>query len=451
MFLNSLRLRLLTAAILSIILALSIAAYGLTLIFERHVERRVDAELSVFLNQLSAHLESSPDGSLRISRPLADQRFETPLSGLYWQVVQEPSGKVTRSRSLWDEQLNLPNEPSVDDDINRHRIAGPDKSQLYVLQRRVELPARIGGGTARIAVAWNSADIQKSVRAFAGDLTPLLVVIGVLLIAAAWAQVYFGLSPLDAVRTRLTAIRTGAGQRLGSNFPTEVQPLAVEFDELLDMRNKELQRAKTRAGDLAHGLRTPLQVLQIEIERLSREGQTEAAQRLTTLAKTMRQHVERELSKARRATSMRVARAHVPTAIDQVVRVVQMTPQGQNIEWHTEICEHVHANIDIDDLSEAIGNVIENAARHARHVLSIKCHLDASDVIIEVCDDGPGIPEERQAEALSRGGRLDERGSGAGLGLAIVQDILESYNGTLSLRNNNPGLCATLRVPKSSS
>jgi signal transduction histidine kinase len=445
MTLGSLRLRLLLAGAVSIVVALAIAAYGLTLLFERHVERRVDAELGVYLNQLAAHLERAADGQITLAARPGDPRFEVPLSGLYWQIVHEQKGTVLRSRSLWDSDLALPAEDHVDDQIHHHRITGPGDTELYLLQRRIELPPRIGGGTARIAVAWNTAEVAKAVRGFALDLTPLLTIIGLLLTIAAWVQVTIGLKPLSTIRTRLTAIRSGASNTLGSGFPDEVRPLAQEIDDLIAARDAELERAKTRAGDLAHGIRTPLQVLQSEIEKLAKDGHTAVALNLSTVTRAMQRTVERELARVRLSAPHRGAEADIGEVVDQVVRVVQRTPDGERLDWIVEVPDGLKAPIDPDDLSEAVGNLIENAARHARHAVTITGGRKDTASIVTVADDGPGIPEDRLTEALRRGGRLDERGSGAGLGLAIVTDIVESWGGTLVLENADPGLSATVR------
>lgn len=442
---RSLRLRLLLAGAISTAIALTFAGYGLTVLFERHVERRIDAELAVHLNQITAHLEPSETGSFKLSTPPADPRFDVPLTGLYWQIVNEKTGSVLRSRSLWDAELALPPEPSVDDAIHHHRIAGPGKTELYLLQRRVELPQRMGSGTARIAVAWDTAEVTTAVREFAADLTPLLTILGALLLAAAWAQVTIGLRPLSAVRTRLADVRSGKSHRLGSAFPDEVRPLAQEIDDLIDARDAELARAKTRAGDLAHGLRTPLQVLQSETERLAKDGHTTAALSLSTVIRTMQRTVERELARVRLSAPHRSSEANIASAVAQVVRVVQRTPDGERLDWIVDVPADLAAPIDHDDLSEALGNLIENAARHARHAVTITGQKTGTSTTLRISDDGPGIPEDRLQEALRRGGRLDERGSGAGLGLAIVTDIVQSWGGALSLESGGPGLVATLK------
>ena len=446
---GSLRLRLLLAGAASTLVALTLAAYGLTILFERHAGRRIDAELSVHLNQITAHLERTASGQLRLAAPPADPRFDVPLSGLYWQIIHEQNGTVLRSRSLWDTDLALPPEATVDDAIHHHRIPGPGNTQLYLLQRRVELPARVGGGTARIATAIDAAEISKATREFALDLTPLLAIIGALLLAATWAWVTIGLRPLDAVRTRLATVRAGKESQLGSSgFPDEVRPLAQEIDALIEARDVEIVRAKTRAGDLAHGLRTPLQVLQTEVDRLAKDGQTAAALSLSTVIRTMQRTVERELARVRLARPHREAVTDIATSIEQIVRVVQKTPEGERLDWIVELPRGLMAAIDRDDLSEAVGNLVENAARHAAHTVTITANEDGAVAVLTIADDGPGIPADQRTEALRRGGRLDESGSGAGLGLAIVTDVLESWRGTLSLADAKPGLAATVRLPR---
>lgn len=446
MNLRSLRLRLLLAGAVSILVALAFAAFWLTLLFERHVERRVDAELTVYLNQLAANLTQA-SGDLAIDRPPADPRFEEPLSGLYWQIESDPAGKTLRSRSLWDSALVLPPEQTVDDQLHHYRVPGPGGEQLYLLQKSIELPERLGDRHVRIAVAWRTQDVAASVRDFASQLVPFLTVIAVLLIAASWAQVSVGLRPLAAVREKLSAIRSGHARRLDSGFPSEVQPLAEEIDALLDAREMAIERAKARAADLAHGLKTPLQVLNGEIERLQQRGETGIAEDISSLADAMRRHVDRELARARLAYASRNASCAVEPVAIRIVRVVERTPYGQKLDWSIDVAADVTAPIDAEDLSEALGNLIENAARHARTKVSISAARISGETCIAVTDDGPGIAEENRSVVVERGQRLDMRSGGAGLGLAIVQDIAEAWGARLIFDDAKPGLIAKLEFP----
>jgi signal transduction histidine kinase len=441
---GSLRLRLLIAGAVSVLAALTLSALGLVLLFERHVERRVEAELGTYLDQIVAGLDRGGDNALTMSRMPADPRFANPLSGLYWQI--QAGEAVLRSRSLWDAELVLPSDELADGAVHRHRIPGPGGSELIALERNVTLPARLGGGAMRAVVAIDTGDIAAATRAFAVDLLPYLSVIAAFLIAAAYAQVVVGLRPLAAVRKRLTAIRDGKARRLGHTFPDEILPLTTEVDALLEAREMQVDRARARAGDLAHGLKTPLQVLVGDIERLRANGEDSIATEIEQVAMAMRRHVDRELARARIGADSSNASARIAGVINRVVAVVARTPAGAKLAWSVDIPAEAVARIDPDDLAEAIGNLVENAARHARARVSIRTRHEAGFIIVTVADDGPGIPQERLEEALLRGGQVGRSENGAGLGLAIVRDIAEAWGGRLEIRTGPAGLEADFGV-----
>lgn len=442
---GSLRLRLLLGAAVSILVALGLAAAGLAWLFERHVERWLDSELEVQLNQLIAGLHASP-GGVELAKEPADPRFTEPLSGLYWQVAIEPGGQVVRSRSLWDYQLALP-AIAVDDQLHHARLPGPGGSKLYVLQRHVGLPATLGGGTAQAAIALDAGELRGAVWRFAGALIPFLLLVGALLIVASWVQVSVGLRPLDAMRKALGAIGSGQRKRLGAGFPDEVQPLAREIDSLLDAQEAQIEKARARAADLAHSLKTPLQVLAGDAARLKQSGATQIAGSVESLASLMQRHIDRHLTRARIAPPSEHVAANLRGVADRVAGVMQRTPLGSRLSWSNTIPLDLQARIDPDDLAEALGNLIENAAQHAASKLSISAKRDGDFAALTVADDGPGIPKALREAALKRGERLDATGSGSGLGLAIVADIAETCGATLSFAEEAVGLSVTLRLP----
>jgi signal transduction histidine kinase len=446
---GSLRVRLLAAGAGSILIALALAGVGLTLLFERHVERRVIAELEANLRQLIGHLGHDPGGALRLERPLTDPRFERPLSGLYWQIIQQPPGPVLRSRSLWDETLDLPADRLLASGVHRHVIRGPGGAVLLVVERSVELPARAGGGTIRSVVATDRAEVRAAGRAFAGELAPSLALLCAVLLAAAWVQVSVGLRPLDTIRRKLAAIRAGAAARMGEDFPDEVRPLAAEVDSLLAARDTSLERARAHAADLAHGLKTPLTVLADDARQLRARGQVEFADENSSLAEGMHRHVERALARARSGAGARGgANQPVSPVAARVVEVMRRTPRGRDLQWRIDVPADLSAGVDGQDLTEMLGNLLENAGKWARTEVRLSGRRDDGAAVLVVEDDGPGVPEEELATVLARGGRLDAAKQGTGLGLAIVGDLVEAYGGSLSLgRSRLGGLRLELRLP----
>ena len=167
---GSIRLRLWSAAAVSILIALAIAGVGLRYLFERHVERRVESELTVDLNLLIA-AAGFVGQDLTVPPVLTDPRFDTPLSGYYWQVEDGVTGALTRSRSLWDTTLKLP-EDGGDGSAHLHEIAGPGGTLLIALERRIIDDAT--GNAFRAVVAEDHRTIEDSVREYVRELAPAL-------------------------------------------------------------------------------------------------------------------------------------------------------------------------------------------------------------------------------------------------------------------------------------
>ena len=446
---GSLRLRLFAAGAVSIVLALAVAAAGLMLLFERHVERRVVLELEADLRQLAGGLAADASGALEVGRSPAEPRFQEPLSGLYWQIVRQPAGTMLRSRSLWDSVLDLPPDVLTDGEVHQHVVRGPGGASLLTVERLVTLPATLGGGRIRVAVAVDKREIATAARAFGADLAPALAGLALVLISAAWLQVTIGLQPLDAVRRRLGEVRAGKTARLGSAFPDEVQPLTAEVDHLLEAQEQAIARARARAGDLAHGLKTPLTVLASTAEDLRARGDGMIADEVASVADAMRRHVDRELARARAGLPGRSTTPQpVRPVIDRVIGVLRRTPRGQDLEWRIELDDGLAASADRQDLAEVLGNLAENAAKWAHRTVLVCGIADGNGVMVAVDDDGPGIADGAIETALARGGRLDEAQPGTGLGLAIVSDLVEAYGGSLTLsRSALGGLRAAARLP----
>jgi signal transduction histidine kinase len=438
---NSLRLRLAAAGGAAVLVALAVAAVGLDFLFERHLERL--AELAFDLDELAAALELDPRGKVALAAEPTDRRFAQPLSGHYWQV--EADGAMFRSRSLWDQTLPLPSESVPTGAPRELTLEGPLGETVLVLERRLTL----GDRTARAAVAIVRSELQAAARAFVKDLAPYLAVLALALTAAGWVQLAVGLRPLAALGDRVARVRSGAVPRLGSDFPDEVRPLAAEVDALIDAREAELARARARAADLAHGLKTPLQALVGEADRL-RARDARAAAGIEEIAEAIRRHVDRELARARIASRARVVTTDPARIIDRLLAVIRRTRDGARVTWQLDAPPGLTARIDPDDLTEALGALLDNAARHARSHVAVSASRSGAGVTIRVRDDGPGIPDDRLADLTLRGVRLDQAGPGAGLGLSIAHEIADAAGGTLLLDNTGTGLEARLVLPDAS-
>ncbi len=437
----SLRLRLIAAGTAAVLAALALAAVGLSALFEAQVRRLAADELAVQVDQIAAAL-ARPADRLSVEPPPADPRFDLPFGGRYWQVSAEDV--LLRSRSLWDQQLALPNDHAADGQVHVHDLKGPQNSQLMAVERMVTLPASLAPpGRVRIGVAMDTAGLRQAKADFIRGLLPYLALLALALIGAGWVQVTVGLRPLAELHRRVAALRRDPAARLGQ-APAEILPLAQGIDALLDARAADLARARHRAGDLAHGLKTPLQALLGEADRLREAGQDTSADDIEQLAQSMRHHVERELARARVAMAAGRGRADPAAIATQLVGVLRRTPDGARLDWRVQCPPALCVAADPSDLAEALGALMENAARHAHSQVTVTGVATQGRVQLALCDDGPGIPAEQRARMLGRGVRADQRGEGSGLGLSIANEIIEAMEGTMTLSDAAPGLCVTL-------
>jgi len=213
-----------------------------------------------------------------------------------------------------------------------------------------------------------------------------------------------------------------------------------------------VERARARAADLAHGLKTPLAALKADAARIAAGGSPEIAAGIDAAVDAMSAQVERELARARIRHGSRAADTPLLPVIEQVAGVIRRTGTGERVTIGIAVPAGVHLAIDRTDLAELMGNLIENAARHAhaRVDVSVACPGDGFCRVL-VDDDGPGLDEGARAVVMQRGVRLDTRPESTGLGLAIVSDILDAYGSVLELSDApNRGLSASFRVRGSS-
>lgn len=165
------------------------------------------------------------------------------------------------------------------------------------------------------------------------------------------------------------------------------------------------------------------------------DSQAEAGE---VTARIMRRTVDRELARTHTATRAGVASADAGDVAEKLVAVLRRTPDGARRDWRVDIPTGTLVALDPPDLSEALGALAENAARHARSRVSLSASAQQRRVLLSVTDDGPGIPPERRAALVARHGHADE--TGTGLGLAIAAETAEAAGRRLTLSDADPRL-----------
>lgn len=448
---GSLRLRLLAVTVVTLSLALAGAHVLLTDLFRDHVLRQFDTTLSQQLDQVTAQLEFDTNGTPSLgASSLLDPRWVKPYSGLYWQLDALAQDRtlqrgVLRSRSLWDVELQLPLDTLPNGTLHTHELAGPKGETLRVAERSLATGQRTHW---RLVVAADRSNIQEAIARFNQVLAGSLAVLGVLLALAAWAQVAVGLAPLRSVQQALHAVREGRAHRLQGNSPTEIQPLIDGFNSVLERNAEVVARARTQAGNLAHALKTPLAVL----ANAARDANSDELRALVAEQVPLAQrHIHWHMVRSRAAATTHVPgqRADIAPVVQGLLRVMNKVHADKAIDACMQgVDPHAAFAVEAQDLQEMLGNLLDNAWRHARSHVKVATHPTPSGLCLTVDDDGPGIPSNEHAKVLQRGVRLDETQPGAGLGLAIVVDLAQLYGGNVALATSPMhGLRVSLTLP----
>jgi signal transduction histidine kinase len=283
------------------------------------------------------------------------------------------------------------------------------------------------------------------------DHSTIALILVIVFTACGFLYVSRGLSPLAQLRRRLADVHAGRERRVSGHYPSEVQPLVEDLNALLAHRDETVQRALAKAGDLAHGLKTPLAVLAHDAERLRTAGPPELAESLETQVHAMRRQIEYHLAHARAAAAGATpgAQCRVLASAEGLARTLLRLYASRGIGIHVAVDAALAVRVEREDLDEMLGNLLDNACKWARSRVDVTARAIDGSVQIDVDDDGPGVPASMRDVVLRRGVRADEAAPGSGLGLAIVRDLAELYGGSIALESADAGgLRARLKLPR---
>ncbi|NRD89159.1 histidine kinase [Sphingopyxis sp. BSNA05] len=426
-----------------IVILLFGGGFALDRVLNDAVTRNFDNQLEYVLTAMIASAEIGPDGEVFLNRPLGDQRFLEPNSGLYWQISGKGHDDFP-SRSLWDRTLfsNIAHDDRETHIYDSNQF--PDEP-LRVLERTIILPDSDTKWLFQVAQSRDGLDGQiANIRSI---LVNSFLILALGLIGMAALQTLYGLWPLRKIRSAIAAMRTGQQRRVVEPMPIEVTPMVDELNALLDHNEKQAEEARRHAGNLAHALKTPLTV----IMNSATAKADDLADTVIREAGVMRRQVDHHLARARAVGRRGHAhsRAKVWQSLQAVERAVGRLYPHVRIDIDGD--KDAVASVERQDLDEMIGNLVENAAKYGGG--SVFITVESGDEFVELLieDDGRGIPEAERQRIFDRGVRLDSGKPGTGLGLAIVRDVAEIYEGSVSLEESEDlgGLLVRLRLPKS--
>lgn len=435
----------LAAGLLISLIVLLLAQWIIVAVSIRHLsEQFVSSRLMHSADTLVAAVVLKPQGSYILDEARIDPVFSTPFSGYYYQLTV--NGHSVRSRSLWDE--TLPMTDTRPGQFESRRILGPQQQNLLLVSSAYQKQ----GNIINIAVAENISAITENINALLIRHAFVSLLILVILVALQVFIVRRSLKPLDNTRDDLEKLENGAIQALDEAVPTEIKSLVHEINMRVTAFQQRLERSRRATGNLAHALKAPLTLLAQSLQNPAIQQSPGLRDALQENIASIQNIINRELKRARLAGTVVGARqTSLKPDVTALVKSLQSMYREKNLDIDVQLPDSGMVNMDREDFHEMLGNILDNACKWARHniLVKISCH---SGLLITVDDDGPGIPEAARETILARGQRLDEQTAGHGLGLAIVKDIVDQYQGHITMGQpaSHEGLRVTVNIPTGS-
>lgn len=377
----------------------------------------------------------------RVRQGRISQIYRQPLSGHYYLIRFSDDGTELRSRSLWDHPFAIPElQPG---EYRRMHASGPSGQTLFILVKGF----RKHGRDITLAVAEDMTLIREHRDRFKREfgLFALLGVLGLLLVQGVVVQRAF--KRLQPLREDIRRLKLGEADALSEDVPSEILPLVREFNNLVQLLAKRLERSRNALGNLAHALKGPLNIVLQYFDTVEKDGGGVTSAEARAQVDRIGELMERELSRAKLAGAGLHSQRFNPTEeLPDLTGLLKQLHPELDIQWHVE--EGASAFGDREDMLEMLGNLLDNACKWARSRVTCKVQGGAAIELV-VADDGKGISDDELEHLAERGVRLDETIEGHGLGLAIVRNIVELYAGEMVFGRSPElgGLQVLVRLP----
>lgn len=367
--------------------------------------------------------------------------YQQPFSGHYFEVIQE--NQRFRSRSLWDQNLIYPSNFFGLE--NRFKGIGPMQQPLLLLASKFIHEEKI----VTIIVAEDISSVKKAMSSFNKKFTLAVAVIMIIVIFLQIKSLRKGLRPLVKLQQDLISLGTGKISLLTTDVPVELSPLVKEINHLQKALAARISRHRNALSDLAHALKKPLTVLQQLSKDEKLEHLPDIKEILIRQTENTQQLTQRILKKARLAGTTQSGKPfNFEDDIIGIIDTLNMMYLDKKIHATVEVSKGINYLFDREDMLELLGNVLDNAYKWAKSTISIKISQNTRiKIVIE--DDGSGIPLDKINTITERGIRLDESVDGHGIGLGIVNDIIEHYKGYIIYDTSKKlgGLKVTIELP----
>ncbi len=426
------------SAVLIVLFGITIVALDVT--FQRSTERALEELLDAQLLGLIALAEPDPVLGLTMPEDPADSRFNVADSGLYGALWDGTGERIWQSLSLLDRSVDPGSLPDPGErrftDIVMPGLAPARGLLMGIAWEFTE--GKVGTFTFGAMVSLEPYTArQRSFRRnligwFAGISLAMLVVIAGLLGLV--------LRPVGRLERQVREVEAGQRSQLSGRVPTELKGLAGNLNALIDTERRRQVRYRNTLDDLAHSLKTPLAVMRTLLGDAGRSETAEDAELIQAVDR-MEERVTYQLRRARAsgATGLGTEPVKVAPMLEDLKLTLDKVYRDKGIRAEIDASEQVVFLGDPGDFTEIAGNIVENAYKYGRCEVRIRARNEDGSLRLTVEDDGPGISAHEADALMERGSRADESVPGQGIGLAVVREIAELYQGRLDVGRSDLG------------
>ena len=272
--------------------------------------------------------------------------------------------------------------------------------------------------------------LKQQASQYRQDLWAQMLLMSITLLLTLFFILRWGLKPLREVVLEIKAVEQGEQERLKKDYPIELTPLTQNINQLIQFERQQQLRYRNALADLAHSLKTPLAI--IKNHSLNTNDPNQYMENINHSVQQMNSIVEYQLQRATSAgLTAHIQYLHLSPIVHSLINSMKKIYRNKEILFKLEIDKALQFKIDKGDFMEILGNILDNACKWCHSEVALTIYGSQQQLSIELSDDGPGIAADKIDKISSRGFRADQLVPGHGVGLAIVKEAVDYYQGTI--------------------
>ncbi|PID44040.1 MAG: hypothetical protein CSA52_01700 [Gammaproteobacteria bacterium] len=377
---------------------------------------------------------------------LIDPDFNTPGSGIFGFIGDEQGNLLWASQSAVISGFYYSHLP-LSVFKPGAKVFATDDEDFFLSSFDTLFEGRPNDVSLRFVTVKSKNRFRQEMHTYRQSLLVALSLIGIGLAITLLLIVRWGLRPLDRLANDITRLENGDIEYLDNHYPAELSTLTANLNLLIDTEKKQRERYRNTLSDLAHSLKTPLAIMQGLLgDQLQRNNvQKDIDEQVTRMNQIIQYQLQRAVAASPTVTHRKTETNRV---IERVVSALKKVYCDKSMSVLLELEDHCQVAMDERDLSEILGNLLDNAFKYGESTISVSSKIVAKQWQLMIKDDGKGIQNKHKTAILERGARADTAVAGQGIGLAVVIDIVSSYGGKLTVTDSEPkGACFTLSIP----